>query len=184
MNVLCKEIKSYKDLDIGWLKNNCERLYYFGLGFIQLKINEEFRIHFYTDKLPTITDTPHNHRYDFDSLILKGEFKNILYKEEKGNNWVIDNESCNPDIEAPKETKEVSLVKMSETVYSEGESYHMYYKDFHSVFSESCITLLKRSEYKQDYAQVSRKKGEKTICPFSMTNIPEEDLWKIIEEML
>lgn len=37
-----------KFLDINYLKSNNKRLYYFGLGFIQLVLNKHERLHFYS----------------------------------------------------------------------------------------------------------------------------------------
>ena len=175
--------KNYKEIDLEWLKKNNERIYYFGLGFIQVKINDKYRLHFYTDKLPTITDNPHNHRYDFHSFILKGEIKNIMYKVRKGSRYILENESCNESIKAPLESKEVDIVEDGYEIYKKGDSYFMNYKDFHVVESNNCITLLKRSDYKQEYAQVINKKEENSTCPFS---IKEDDdvLWNIIGDML
>ena len=55
---------------------------YFGLGFIQCKINQHERVHIYhPDLMPivNIEEEIHNHRYDFESTILMGKLtiKNI-----------------------------------------------------------------------------------------------------------
>ena len=57
--------------------------HYFGLGFIQCKINQYERIHVYhPDLMPivNIEEEVHNHRYDFESKILMGKIKNKKYQ--------------------------------------------------------------------------------------------------------
>src|SRR5271170_5939334 len=100
-------ITSIKDIDLKALKKNHARLYYFGLGFIQLKINEWERLHFYSAKLPPITEDIHNHRYGFLSRILKGKLGNHVFDisdvaNPDGKHLLV-NESCNPEIKASKE---------------------------------------------------------------------------------
>lgn len=172
-----------ESLDLAWLKENHQRLYYFGLGFIQLKINEKYRLHFYTDKLDSNTDSIHNHRYDFSSKILKGSFNNKTFKIIEGDTHLMENESCNEEIEAPKNRKECSIELESDKTYSKGDSYFMPFKKMHRVESKYAITLLDRSDYKQEYAQVIEEKGKQSNCPFAL-KIDKDKLWNIIEEMI
>lgn len=176
-------LKKIESLDYHWLKKNHQRLYYFGLGFIQLKINEKYRLHFYTNKLDSNTDSIHNHRYDFKSKILKGSFNNKIFSLTKNNTHIIENESCNENIKAPKNTKKCGIKLISDKNYKMGEDYFMHYKDLHQVHSIYAITLLERSEYKQEYAQIVSSIGIKSNCPFAI-KINEDKLWKIIKEMI
>tara|TARA_Y100000034_G_scaffold136841_1_gene216279 strand:- start:4528 stop:5115 length:588 start_codon:yes stop_codon:yes gene_type:complete len=177
------EKKLYSLIKIKELQEN-ERIYFFGLGFIQIKLSDKYRIHFYNKKLPSITDSIHNHRYDFNSYILKGEFTNQVFKEDKGGElFTLNNESCNPEIEAPELSKKIYLTEDSKKVYKEGESYFMDYTWLHKVESDYAITLLERSNYKQEFAQIALKENEENICAFSK-KIDEKLLWSIIGEML
>ena len=171
------------DLSIDQLKNNYTRLYYFGLGFIQLKLDETYRLHFYTDQLDQNTDSVHNHRYDFTSKILKGSFTNRIYDLVEGDKYLLTNESCNPDIEAPELQQDCDLTLREEKRYVENEIYTMHHKDLHQVESKYAITLLERSEYKQDFAQVILNKKGHNNCPFAV-KIPDSKLWEIIRSML
>lgn len=178
-------IRTIGDIDLEKLKKQHQRLYYFGLGFIQLKIDETYRLHFYTNKLPSIVDSVHNHRYDFSSRILKGEFINKIYSLTKGDSHVVENESCNIDVVGfDKNSKSCSLVLEQENRYRQGDEYRMRYEQFHQVEPVGeVITVLSRSEYKQEFAQVVREVGEENICPFSL-KVEEKQLWSIIEEMI
>lgn len=75
---------------VEFLKDNCEKIHYFGLGFVQLKMkNPKIRYHFYNKELSRLTPTEeiHNHRYAFESRILAGELDQIIYNVIK----------CGPD---------------------------------------------------------------------------------------
>lgn len=170
------------EINIDELKKNYVRLYYFGLGFIQLKIDERWRLHFYSQFLPQITEDIHNHRYDFSSRILKGSIVNILWQEKTGNTHLMVNESCNPDIAAPKLNKVCGVEKISMKTYKVGDRYSMKDSMFHQVFANHCITLLDRTDYKKEFAQVVLPQGKESVCPFSK-KVDETELWKIMKEM-
>jgi len=168
------------------LKKNHARLYYFGLGFIQLKIDETYRLHFYSPELPSITEDIHNHRYDFTSRILKGRIINRVWEveETKRGEHVIVNESCNPDISAPVLDTPCKAELVEASIYSEGHNYQMKDDMFHQVEApDGCITLLKRGDYTKEFAQIVLPKGKESVCPFSK-KIDDEVLWKIMAAML
>lgn len=172
-------------LDIDWLKANHRMIHYFGLGFIQVKIDDTERLHFYTTELPPIVpeEDVHNHRYDFTSFILKGEFKQELFLVTVGDSHTLEDESCKKD--APTDTTRVpcGLTRFSSHIYNAGSSYFIDHNTFHRVKSLNCITLLRREPIKKDFAQVVRPKGAAKVCPFSQT-IEEARLWEIVESML
>lgn len=172
-------------LNLDYLKSNYTRIYYFGLGFIQVVLNKYERIHFYTDELPTTNEDPHNHRYNFKSTILKGEFTNIKYQLVNGDTHILKNESCNANVELNNNVEiPVGIETVSSKTYVEGDSYYMFYNDFHGVaFKNNTITHLKRTDIITDYAQVLYKKGVEEICPFS-NKIEEEKLWIIIDKII
>lgn len=175
--------KNYKDIDLGYIKTNNVRLYYFGLGFIQLKLNDTFRLHFYSEELPPITEDIHNHRYDFTSQILKGNITNYIYSISNGSDYLITNESCNPDIQAPPEKKFCNAALAAQKTFSQGDKYSVTHDEFHRVEAANCITLLSRGGYKKEFAQVVYPTAQDPVCPFSK-KIPDGELWRIIEEML
>lgn len=163
---------------------------YFGLGFIQCKINKYERVHVYhPDLMPivNIEEEIHNHRYDFDSIILMGQIKNKKYEfieDEINPTHFLQNESCNESIkeENPKNVYgRIALI--SEEVVTQGHSYFMNSEEFHTFETKECITYLKRSDYKQDMAQVIRPLNAKIICPFSK-KLSQEQCWLIIEDCL
>ena len=173
--------------DIDWLKQNHERLYYFGLGFIQLKINDTYRLHFYSPELPPIVEDIHNHRYDFVSTVIKGQITNHVYAvlahPDMVETHIMRNESCNPDIDAPQSEAPCSIKLISSSTIFQGGSYEMKEHMFHRVEANYCVTLLRRGPYTKEFAQVITPADKTPVCPFSQ-KIPEPRLWEIIERSL
>lgn len=175
------------NLDVEYLYRNAKSVDYFGLGFIQLKLNDYQRYHFYTDKLPSIMpqEEVHNHRYDFSSLILKGSLNNITYRFE-------------PDLQGDYVKTLVSCTKGNDLNFGKtpgflrqegfnmrcpGDMYFMYSGDLHKVAaSNNTITLITRSDIRRPYAEVIRYKDTEPVCPFSK-EVSKEELWSIISSM-
>ncbi len=174
-----------KILDINYLKENNTRIYYFGLGFIQIVLNKYERIHFYTDELPTTNEDIHNHRYNFTSTILKGKFRNDKYKLISGDTHILKNESCNVDKELENNVSLTVSVELTESKeYKQGDSYDMFYNEFHAVdYTGDTITYLERTDIITDYAQVVYRKDSEEVCPFS-NKVDVDKLWEIVESIL
>lgn len=172
---------SIDDLNINWLKENHQMIHYFGLGFIQLKINDEYRLHFYSPELPPIIgeEDIHNHRYDFESLILKGEFSQDLFSVVEGDTHLKTFENCSEDkVDVPSEKCSIKLISTEN--YKSGDKYKISHKDFHRVRAKNCITLLRRGPKVKELAEVIIPAQNQAICPFSL-KIDKDTLWKIVE---
>lgn len=171
------------NISVDYLKKKHQMIHYFGLGFIQIKIDNYLRYHFYSPELPPITESPHNHRYSFISEILHGTIENTVYGLVKGSTHILRNESCSKDSVAEGIKVETSIKELHTKKYNKGQSYFMPYTVFHTVKADNCITKLTRSNYRQKYAQVIGISGKETVCPFSK-EIKKEDLWDIVNYML
>lgn len=169
------------------LRKNAIVPQYFGLGFIQCKINDNYRAHFYHPEIKPIVNIEeiHDHRYNFTSYVVKGSIKNKLYEfiEDSEGEYCKKHESCNPLIEVEPNAVYGNIKLLSRNVINENESYFMNHMWFHKVSTEKCVTLLSRTNYTKEYSNVIRSKYSVKICPFSET-MPEDDCWKIIKELL
>ncbi len=174
-------------LTLKWLKANCQMVHYFGLGFIQLKINQYERLHFYTKDLPPIVpeEDIHNHRYDFTSKILAGMLIQEVYEVIPGSTHLIEDESCQVDVKTQiEEMKPCSIRLSSKHTYNTYSEYFIGHETFHRVYNFGyCITHLTRTDYKKKFAQVIRPVGQEKVCPFSH-KVAEGDLWDIIGAMI
>lgn len=190
-----------KDWLIDGLRAKTNSIKYFGLGFIQLKIDDKVRYHFYTDKLPSIMpeEEVHNHRYSFNSTIMKGMLIQEIYSVEYDSNYTIDQfrgsdyywthrdwqVSCDPNKKAERTYALCCRATLLCTQYLKaGSNYFIDTEAFHKVKSKGdAISLVTRGKVGKDFANVIRLPDAKEVCPFSV-EIPEQKLWEIVRGML
>lgn len=172
-----------------YLRNNAHKIHFFGLGFIQIKINDHERWHFYVPELPRFVEDPHNHRYDFESQIIYGMLTQAIFEVVEGKTHLLDVETCGrkitPEFEVFKSQnypKEVGLKRLTATTMVEGSAYSISADTLHTVkCSGPTITKLRRSTPFKDYAEIVRPKFANKNCPFSK-QVPEDKLWSIVEK--
>jgi hypothetical protein len=163
--------------------------HFFGLGFVQCKINEKERIHFYhPDLKPTVNSLEeiHNHRYDFVSRIIKGTIHNKMYHffDGKHNTHYKQSESCNEAIKIEDNPKEFGYISLfSDLVHKANETYSMNHMNFHTVETDFCITYLRRTPYKKEFADVVRPIDGEIVCPFEK-KLSQDECWTIIKECM
>ena len=175
-------------LDIDHLRRYEATPAYFGLGFIQLKIKDNSRIHFYHEDLPVLAEEPHDHRYSFMSYILQGQFDQDLYDfhqtKHDGTHEIVW-EDCKPKSGGQSEKSTPGILKkIFSGTYQAGDYYEIDADTLHTVVGrENAITYLVRDEPYKDFAGVVREIGAEAVCPFSQS-IPVDYCWEMIESML
>jgi len=161
--------------------------HYFGLGFIQLKINDSERIHFYHDELPVLVDEPHDHRYKFTSYIMQGKLTQSFwhFRPEIFGGYNMWHENCSPDQpKYPVTPVTGNLNHIATTEHFAGSNYTIEADTLHTVAAtDNCITFLRRQAMIKEMANVVRKNGDDAICPFSQP-ISVDACWEMIAEML
>ena len=179
-------LKNTRNINLEWLKKNHQMIHYFGLGFIQLKIDDTYRLHFYTKELPPIIEEEdiHNHRYNFTSKVLKGVFEQSLFKTIEGTTHFLEKENCQPQRPLTEdEPVECGIELIAKCRFPKGSEYYLTADIFHRVKADDCITLLRREPKTKDLADVVRIKDRPKICAFSK-QIPEKELWEIVSNCL
>lgn len=178
------KIPSPEKISVDWLQVNHSIIHFFGLGFIQVKLGESTRMHFYSPELPPFVEFPHNHRYDFVSTIIGGSLTNEIWGENgDGDSYVLEQESCREGEKPESSKREVKLVKIYEKTYLPRETYFMDHHTLHTVRGAGAVTLLARTHYRKEFADVTRPIGTEPVCPFSM-KVGNERLWEIVSAML
>lgn len=170
------------------LKSECKMIHYFGLGFIQVKMSDTIRYHFYlpSGTLPVTApeEEIHNHRQGFKSYILKGALSQSIYEQTEGNSYECVPVSCDPKnaikgIGSPCNFRVVARMHLKE-----GSFYSVHHNTFHNVRSTfGAITALKMGPKQKEYAYVIRPIGSPEVCPFSIV-IPEAKLWELVDASL
>lgn len=174
-----------------YLKSNVQKIHFFGLGFIQVKMNDKERYHFYSPELTAFVppEEIHDHRYGFMSTVLKGSLSQDIYGFEvspRETDYELRYVSCDPEYKAPTEKCFVNPELLSRVHLNRGSQYTLSEKSFHKVLPIACntITYLQRENKIKPFARVISSAKEE-VCPFSK-DLPEEELWtwvkRIIEE--
>ena len=170
-----------------FLKQNHYDSLFFGLGFIQIKVNESERYHFYHPELNSIMpeEEGHNHRYDFRSYVLKGCLRQEIYSvypNEVNPNWRILSVSCDSNKKAPDDSSgcNPSIGLFANT--HAGSDYEILKDTFHKVLPvrEPTITFLRRGPVVKDFAQVIRYSEAVDVCPLS-SKMTKEQMWTWVE---
>lgn len=168
-------------ITLNYLKENCDNIYYFGLGFIQIKVGS-INYNFYTEKWGKVEDDIHTHKYGFKSEILKGTLTQHIYEEKKGNDF----KKMLCDCKAGSEDEYIKNVNLEETIVmtlSKGSTYEVNENTIHKVYSTFCISKVEKGEYKTEKAAVYKPMSiNEKVCPFF--DVPEEDLWQEVERMI
>ncbi len=160
--------------------------YYFGLGFIKVRLSDQLSMNFYDPELGASLppEEIHNHRYDFTSYVLAGEFTNVLYKfksfDSAISDYVVYAAKC-AEGEEPELMYGVSRPReIASFTMSAGSWYHMQHSQFHKVEAQKgAITCLMRGVFVTETAQVVRLKDSPSVCPYSVKHPQDELLARI-----
>lgn len=162
---------------------------WFGLGFIQLKLDEEHRVHFWHPDLapddPDFENEFHDHRYNFSSQVLVGGLRNeIVTVNEAAHFAPYDLHSVCCSGGGATFIKKVSILDALHFTVSAGDSYSLDADTFHRVTTNRCVTIQTRGEEIKERANVISLSGR-----YSKTNpfdriIPTKDLWEYISDLI
>lgn len=185
--MLTTDLEKY--LDVDYLKSRAEhKPHWFGLGFIQLKLDTITRVHFWHPRL--VKDLPdeelHDHRYNFASHILKGELTNEIWQFLPADTGTLElvTVDCKPNSNSDPVlvSKGHTALLASHTMHA-GDSYRMYMDTFHRIHATHAITLLSRDSIRKDVARVIRNPANPFVCPFAAPK-PADELWELIKECI
>lgn len=182
---MMKEYRTIEEVDLDELKKEAKLIHYFGLGFIQVKLSDTTRMHFYTAMLPPIIaeEDLHDHRYDFSSGILHGTLRQEIFALTEGDSHILEEESCKENTPMVKPGVPCGIKKIHEQEFTKGSSYVIDHDTFHRISATDAITFIKRGDYKKEFARVAHANTVPKVCPFSK-KIPEGELWEIVEAMI
>lgn len=173
--------------DVDRLRSSGAKPYWFGLGFIQLKLDGDTRLHFWHPELTADTSEEelHDHRYTFDSHILVGEITHeewFLEADPAGDHEIV-LVSCKPGQEAdPEPVGRGYLRRGGSYTMAAGSQYVFPETGFHRIRATKAVTFLERGPVIKEYAKVIRPLGEASVCPFSR-EVPESRLWECIADL-
>ena len=176
-------------LNVNELKETGAEPSWFGLGFVQLKLSPEQRMHFWHPELASNMpeEELHDHRYNFTSVIVKGELTNHLYdfRPNHEGDYQRVTVSCDPNVHAPHQPSPKGVVEHICSFVTPQDGFYTLKKGvFHKAQATKAATLLTRStDHHEPFAHVLRPVGASAVCPFSDSK-PVSQLWEIIDDVL
>lgn len=163
--------------------------HWFGLGFVQLKLSDTERMHFWIPEIPRRErEEIHNHRYDFDSTVLAGTLMHEVYHLDAtvdpsadvriidGCEYEIFETNCSPSKAGTIETVSPCIIThVGSFDLAAGSTYMLPHSSFHTTEgTRFAITHLTRVLPKPlEFASVIKKRGAETTCPFAERMDPE-----------
>ena len=170
---------------IEYLKENATNIYYFGLGFIQVKIGDNIRYNFYHPELTPCfvkNESVHTHAYDFKSEILKGCLYERLYAIEptiSSKRYFCKIDCCGGHEKLFKARTIVRHLKE----HVQGKSYVRFSDDLHKVFvTQPTITkVIKGDRYGHAFGFIL---DDQIQCTPFISDMDEQGCWDIVEEVL
>lgn len=127
-------------ISFDFIKANYKSIKNFGLGFIQIKMNNGLLFNVYKDDLPKFKNvsSPHNHQSDFTSTILHGFVFETIFDVTKGDKPAFC--GCGSDIEIT-ETYDYNTIDFR--MYQQGSTYLRIHNEFHSIAADNnTITMV------------------------------------------
>jgi hypothetical protein len=184
-----EKMPKHEYLDIARLKT-LGKPNYFGLGFIQLKLNAVERLHFYHPDVMPILDQEeiHDHRYDFSSTVIKGALMNTLYTYESVcfAEYGLYEVSCKKDDvgKEPAFLGECMIHRLADFTVETGQTYNLTRDVFHRIeYPVPTITFLRREHIFKENARIIKAIDAPSVCPFSKV-MDEDEIWEVIEKII
>lgn len=186
MQVSQEEFDNLSSID--WIRSIGAKPQWFGLGFIQIKLDAKRRMHFWHPDLmaDTSEEELHDHRYDFHSTIVAGGLTHEEWNfvPDPSGDHELAEVSCKPGTSTEPKVLERGNVKAGNTYnMCAGSSYSFKKECFHRIRASKAVTFLQRGEVAKDYARILRPIGQPSVCPFSR-QIPEPKLWDYMADLL
>ncbi len=160
---------------------------WFGLGFIQLRIDQKRRMHFWHPELKPLSDQfqdeYHDHRYDFTSRVIVGEITNVVVsvKQDPTSPDMLYSVCCAGG--GAERLYNVTARPLCRFTTTAGNIYHMSKNAFHIVEASRCVTLQTRQSAEKEKAHVVRPNDTPSPNPFS-ASMPIGKMWEYIEDLM
>lgn len=167
-----------------------------GLGFIQVVLEGNQRLHVWHPKLPRRScyeySAIHNHRFSFRSTVLKGKQVNVRVvvepaKPGDGTHNLISHDG-------PRSEKggrlsyiggEVNIFRQMREVYTAGSSYDVGELDYHFTPNDGIVvTLLKKTSEGTIHSSSLIEKGHKFEADFDRFQLSPDELFSYVKYAL
>lgn len=161
-----------------------------GLGFIQIKLMGNQRLHVWHPHLPRRKcfehSAIHNHRFSFNSVVLKGVQKNVradLVLHPEGTHTIISHDGPRSEkggrLSFPVGT--CNVIEREEESYAPGCAYHMPALEYHHTPNSGIvITLLTKLVEGNIHANSVIRRPHDFDQDFDRFQLTPQELWEIV----
>lgn len=191
-------------------ESTVEEPFWFGLGFVKLRLSPEHVLNFWLDNRGELVDEYpelHTHRYRFSSQVLRGKLVSTVYQtgrvdssneipleyQNPAPGWprthshVMETVTCSPDgPESPERPVQgyCTPIRLQTNEHIAGTSYSIWKETFHrTVAVEPTVTLLTRPSVREtEVATVLRPIHRPAVCAFADSS--SRDAWRVIDSVL
>jgi len=167
-----------------------------GNGFIQIYLDETKRLNIWSKHISNqqiIKTDKHNHRFSFNSTVLRGVLQNEILKVSENAAGEYHKYAC---LGEKQENGNRPLIRTNDKTYSirkgelqiieKGSSYQMFKGLYHLVtpLEYPVVTLMEKTEITDITPSVFCLKTEEPDQDFSRYGTPDEILWEIVVDAL
>ena len=165
-----------------------------GLGFLQVKLPANQRMHVWHPALPRRScfdhSSVHNHRFAFRSTVLKGVQKNVrcdLVLHPDGTHTVISHDGPRSEkggrMSYPVAT--CNVIERGEETYAAGDTYHMPMLEYHHTPNTGIVvTLMTKLEEGGIHANSLIRRPHEFDQSFDRYQWSPEQMWQIVVEAM
>lgn len=173
-------------LDTDFLRRNHEMIHFFGLGFVQVKLDFNIRMHFYHPNIAPIihVEEIHNHRYDFISTILAGKLTQETFTIQTGisDYFMVEENYKEEKIEKPQKL-DVIVIPDGVRHFRKGDNYTCLSNQFHRVSTDFAISRIYRGNILLENASVIKsKQGDSAFS--SADPLSTDECWEIVDSCI
>ncbi len=182
--------RDWKSLSVTELKKEAIKPPKFsGVGGLKLKTNSGVYRFYNENLIDRHTDQVHTHTYGFNSIVLKGTLRNIIYNvtsvDEDTQYCLTQGEcikGCQPDVIS----ENVTVQELFVTDMPVGTTYRIDPTTFHRVefITDSVVTYLAPPNPHAGNPMYVMDKSIGYICPWGDTMLSSKDCWEIIDQIL
>ena len=163
-----------------------------GLGFLQVQLSDQLRIHVWHPDLPRRLcfehSSVHNHRFGFQSTVLAGSVLNhvvapiLVAGIDKGDQYYLYEHPWFPATGGPWR-----FVHVSSMSYEAGQSYSMLPYVYHEtaiVGHGRAATLMRKTEEHEAPAHSACRVGVRPDEAFDRFQMSDDDMWAVVRDVL
>lgn len=168
--------------------------YYMGLGIVKIFLPSDtdtwLCYHFYSDHTEILVDGIHDHKFSFNSKVLKGAIRNWIYHytiSEEETDFMLYQQECRPNAELTVIHENIDPIEVCTFNVVKGQEYNLNSETLHRIEIETskvitCVTPLEKYFVKPESNRIGDK-NKMDSCGYSSPK-SNKVCWEIVDYTL